>query len=118
MRRRMSSPWVATSRPSTLALPPVGASRPQSTRMSVDLPEPLGPSRPKTMPRWTVRSTPFRAWKSPNLRLTPCTSMTFCGSPTFFDLHEGRHARLGHVLAFLEDHVHLEDLIGALVGGL
>ena len=35
-----------TSSPSTLALPSVGASRPHKMRISVDLPEPFGPSKP------------------------------------------------------------------------
>ena len=40
--------------------PPSARSRPQRIRMSVDLPEPLGPSRPKISPR----RTPSETWSS------------------------------------------------------
>ncbi len=40
-------------------------------RIRVDLPEPDGPSTTITSRSFTVRSTPWRAWKSPNHFLTP-----------------------------------------------
>ncbi len=46
-----ASDCVAMSRPPTVALPEVGFSRPQSMRMVVDLPAPLGPRKPKISPR-------------------------------------------------------------------
>ena len=39
------------SSPATVAVPSVGSSSPHSMRIVVVLPEPLGPSRPKTSPR-------------------------------------------------------------------
>src|SRR3954454_13681080 len=42
-------------------------------RISVVLPAPFGPSRPKTMPSGTSRSTPARAVVEPNRLTTPPT---------------------------------------------
>src|SRR4249920_3630882 len=42
-------------------------------RMSVVLPAPFGPRRPKTMPSGTSRSTPARAVVDPNRLTTPRT---------------------------------------------
>ena len=53
MRRLIASGSRRTSKPSTVAVPAVGSSTPHSMRMIVDLPLPLGPSRPKIAPRWT-----------------------------------------------------------------
>ena len=54
-----------TSWPSTLTLPPLGASRPLMQPIVVDLPAPLGPSRPKTSPAWAEKETPSTATVSP-----------------------------------------------------
>ncbi len=43
-RRRSASRGISS--PSTVAVPEVGRNRPQSMRMVVDLPEPLGPRNP------------------------------------------------------------------------
>ena len=48
-------------RPSSAALPPVARTMPSSTLISVVLPAPLGPSRPKISPRPTVTETPCKA---------------------------------------------------------
>src|SRR5690349_5012263 len=61
-----SSDCVATSRLPTVALPLVGVSRPQSMRMVVDFPAPLGPRNPKISPRATSRFTRSTATNSPN----------------------------------------------------
>src|SRR5690625_4494009 len=66
--RRMSCP-------STRAVPASGTSRVASIRTIVVLPAPLGPSRPKTVPRSTVRSTPSTAVVSPNLLTRPSASI-------------------------------------------
>ena len=50
-----------TSKPATRAVPLVGSSRVHSMRMVVDLPAPLGPSRPNTSPRGTCKLTPATA---------------------------------------------------------
>src|SRR5436190_13378834 len=61
----MRSASRATSCPSTVAPPPDSGSKPQSARMSVVLPEPLGPSRPKTSPFFTCRLTRSTATNEP-----------------------------------------------------
>src|SRR5580704_2244538 len=67
MVRRISSGCVATSKPLTLALPEVGVSNPQSTRMVVDFPAPLGPRKPKISPLDTSRETWSTATKEPKV---------------------------------------------------
>ena len=57
------------SKPPTLALPEVGASSPQSMRISVVLPDPLGPSRPKISPRAMLRFSESTATRLPKLRV-------------------------------------------------
>jgi hypothetical protein len=52
-------------------LPEVGARRPVSILMVVDLPAPLGPRKPKNWPGATVRLTSWTAVKSPNRRVRP-----------------------------------------------
>ncbi len=59
------SAWVPMSRPATVPVPEVGDRRPQSMRMVVDLPAPLGPRNPKISPLATSRLMPSTATKSP-----------------------------------------------------
>src|SRR3954469_1656536 len=68
MRSLIRSAWVATSKPTTVALPPVGSRIPQSMRMVVDLPAPFGPSTPKISPRSTVSETSRTATRRPKVR--------------------------------------------------
>src|SRR5690606_32447558 len=70
MRRRSASASCGMRRPSTSILPSLGVSSPHSMRMVVDLPEPLGPRKPYTCARGTVRSTPStaRSWTKHLLR--------------------------------------------------
>jgi hypothetical protein len=49
--------------PSASMLPPSSGSRPPSTRSSVDLPQPLGPSSMCRLPRCTCRLTPRSTWR-------------------------------------------------------
>src|SRR4029079_14314923 len=70
-RERTSSGRSVTSRPSTQARPSVGAISAVSTRTVVVLPAPLGPSSPRTSPRFTSRSTPRLAHSSPKRRPRP-----------------------------------------------
>jgi hypothetical protein len=44
-----------------LGVPPLLTTRPARMLISVDLPAPLGPRRPKMVPRGTSRSTPKSA---------------------------------------------------------
>jgi hypothetical protein len=52
-------------------LPEVGASRPVSILMVVDLPAPFGPRKPKNWPGATLRLTFSTAIKSPKRRVSP-----------------------------------------------
>src|SRR5450759_3075338 len=54
------------SSPATVPEPAVGARIPQSMRMVVDLPAPLGPRNPKISPLLTSKDTRFTATKEPN----------------------------------------------------
>src|SRR5580692_5089978 len=56
-------------------LPEVGASRPVSILMVVDLPAPLGPRKPKNWPASTRRFTPCTAVNSPNRRVRSVVSI-------------------------------------------
>ena len=53
--------WRTTSKPATVARPASGLSSVARMRTVVVLPAPFGPSRPRTVPSSTVRSTPSRA---------------------------------------------------------
>ena len=66
---------VGTAWPPTSARPSSGASRPRITRMVVDLPAPLGPTKPVTVPGATVKVMPSRARVEPNRLRSPVTSM-------------------------------------------
>ena len=62
---RAASGSRATSKPATRALPALGTIAVVSMPTVVDLPAPLGPSRPKTSPAATVKSMPFTASTPP-----------------------------------------------------
>jgi hypothetical protein len=66
MERRTLSASATTSKPLITAVPEVGGRSVVSMRMSVDLPAPFGPRRPKISPSSTVKLSPFTAVKSPN----------------------------------------------------
>src|SRR5262245_58238407 len=75
MRALTPSGSRVTSMPPTVAVPDVGASRPQSIRIVVDLPAPLLPRKPKISPRPTSKLTLSTATNWPNRRVNPRTSM-------------------------------------------
>ena len=52
-------------RPTSVISPESGAVRPRQQRRVVVLPAPLGPSRAKTLPSGTARSTPWSTWMRP-----------------------------------------------------
>src|SRR5437867_1830457 len=52
--------------PAMVARPSDGSSSPHNIRMTVDLPEPLGPRKPKMLPLATENVTPSTAVKCPN----------------------------------------------------
>src|SRR6185295_11126028 len=68
MRRFTSIGCCAISRSRTLNVPLVGASRPVNIFIVVDLPAPLGPRKPKKLPRGMARFRLSTAAKSPNRR--------------------------------------------------
>src|SRR5664279_3978395 len=76
MRPRTWSASVKRSRPRARASPALGASTPQSMRMVVLLPAPLGPRKPKISPFSTSKVSSDTAVKSPNRRVRPRTSRT------------------------------------------
>src|SRR5262245_40633906 len=61
MLERTRSASRVTSWPSTEAVPRAKGTSPHRARISVVLPEPLGPSSPKTSPAGTARLTPSTA---------------------------------------------------------
>ena len=61
--------------PATIAVPLVGGTSVVSMRMSVLLPAPFGPSRPKISPLCTVKLTLSTASSAPKRLLMPSTSM-------------------------------------------
>src|SRR6266481_6101567 len=77
MECRTPSASVTTSCPLTLAVPEVGGVSVVIIRISVVLPAPLGPSKPKISPVGTVKLTSFTATKSPNCFLSLLTSIAF-----------------------------------------
>src|SRR5688572_28796090 len=130
MRRLTASLSRATSSPSTVPAPSLGASTPHSMRMSVDLPLPFGPSRPKIVPRGTRSETPSTAVRAPKRRvsaratraggsvgarasvLTPRTTLSFP------EPNVRRHARAQELLALLERHAHAHHDLRAFLGRL
>jgi hypothetical protein len=62
---RADSGCVATSKPASLAVPPVGRMVVVSIPTVVDFPAPFGPSSPNTSPAATSKSMPFTASTSP-----------------------------------------------------
>ncbi len=64
-RRRSCTPIAPMSRLSILTCPDQTAARPDSTSISVDLPAPFGPIRPRISPWGTAMSTLFTAKKPP-----------------------------------------------------
>ena len=80
IRRRTSLAWATTSKPATRAMPRSGRNNVVRARTAVVLPEPLGPSTPRTVPGSTSKSRPARAWVGPKDFSRPTASMA---SPAF-----------------------------------
>src|SRR5712671_5036526 len=101
MRSRTDSESVRTSRPSTRAEPPLSGKRPVSILMTVVLPLPLGPRKPKISPFSTRKLTSLTAAKLPKRRTRFCAEMAACGMDSGwvaialafrFQFHVGGHA--------------------------
>ena len=56
----------ATSRPSTRTDPASGRSTPRIDFITVDLPDPFGPIRPRISPAWIEKLTSLTAVRPPN----------------------------------------------------
>ena len=63
---RANNPFSETSCPHNRTVPEVGERKPVIIRMVVDLPAPLGPRKPRTSPRCTLKETESTAWIKPN----------------------------------------------------
>ena len=79
--RRTPSACLTMSKPLMIAVPEVGGSSVTIIRMSVDLPAPFGPSRPKISPSSTAKLMPFTAVKSPNFLTMFRTSIAAISAP-------------------------------------
>src|SRR6266540_4112980 len=75
MRGLISSVCFATSNPAIRPVPSLGWSRPQSMRITVDLPEPFGPRKPKIEPFATLKLTESTALKWPKRLVSPMHSI-------------------------------------------
>src|ERR1043166_21956 len=75
IRSRTRSESVRTFSPSTVASPPLSGSKPVSILITVVLPLPLGPRKPKISPLATSKLTPFTAVNFPKLRTSPRAEM-------------------------------------------
>src|SRR6202022_11922 len=102
MRSRTDSASARTSSPSTQADPSLRGSSPVSILMTVVLPLPLGPRKPKISPFSTRKLTPSTATKSPKRRTRflaaieasagRCPLSTGINLIHSFQLHVSRHA--------------------------
>src|SRR5487761_2008810 len=106
MWRLISSGWVATSNPATVALPEVGAIRPHKIRMVVDFPAPFGPRKPKISPCRTSIETRSTATKSPKvfvkLSMRTATRSGCTRGPLFADQRDEHVFERGRNLLVLE----------------
>src|SRR5262245_58650566 len=133
MRSRTRSESVRTLSPSTVASPPLSGSRPVSILMTVVLPLPLGPKKPKISPLATWKLTPFTAVNLPKLRTSPCAAMagSVAGAPPFgfwlarvtgsastFEFHIGGHAGQDVPSRIVDADFHAEDLVHAFFARL
>src|SRR5690606_38307176 len=120
MRRRSSSACSGTRRPSTSIWPSLGVSSPHSMRMVVDLPEPLGPRKPYTCARGTVRSTPStaRSWPKHLLRPRPPMAMASVAAACIAEIHPPPQPcrQLAGALAFQLDLGQVAQADGVLAG--
>src|SRR5947207_137523 len=81
MRKRTSSGSALTSMPSTQALPSVMGRIPVSILITVVLPLPFGPRKPKTSPFSTLKLMWSTAVKSPKRRVSPSVLMALIVRP-------------------------------------
>src|ERR1700683_2473818 len=106
--RRTLSACRAMSKPLTVAVPEVGAMSVVSIRMSVDLPAPFGPSKPKTSPSSTSKVTPLTAVNSPKRLTRLRTSIACMELPPDRQEHVGGHAHRQSPVMVVRPQAHLE----------
>src|SRR5688500_11065787 len=134
--------------PAIRAPPSVGSRMPQSMRITVDLPEPFGPRKPKIDPRATEKLTSSTAVKLPNRLVSPSHSiiapdmgerriwkpgnqkgesesgfLNFLASwlPDSFHVGEknvSRHAGAELIVFVIQPDLHAEDLFNAVLDRL
>src|SRR5882757_9009963 len=92
--------FAMASRPRIWMLPEVGASRPVSILMVVDLPAPLGPRKPKNCPGATHRSIPLTATSSPKRRVRPWIEMVGARSIKLLNLAHPPDLQNGYCFSF------------------
>src|SRR5438046_2224396 len=127
MLSRTDSESVRTSRPSTLASPPLSGKRPVSILMTVVFPLPLGPRKPKISPFWTRKLTSLTAVKLPKRR-TRCSAeiasaTLIWGAPATisiprFQFHVGSHACKNMAGGIIDAAFYANDLVDALFASL
>src|SRR5229473_8525229 len=127
MRSRTASESVATSRPSTRAVPLLSGKRPVSILMTVVFPLPLGPRKPKISPFSTRKLTSLTAVKLPKRRTRCSAEMAACGrdcwwvaiaSALGFQFHIGGHASEDTTGGIIDANFYAYDLVDALFAGL
>src|ERR1043165_5345232 len=89
-----SSLSLVTSCPAIRALPPLGARMSHNIRMTVDLPEPYGPRKPKIEPLPTEKLTSSTAVKRPILLVRFLTSIM--GSAGMYGKFEAAREIISH----------------------
>src|SRR5262250_2224870 len=129
MRSRTRSASLRMSRPSTVAWPPLSGSKPVSILITVVLPLPLGPRKPKISPLATWKLTPLTAVNFPKLRTRPSARMAgslplvgfggagVTGLPSVSELDVGGHARQHPVRGVVDADLHADHLVHALLAG-
>src|SRR5712692_5787382 len=118
MRSRTRSASLHTSRSSTQAAPSLSGSSPVSILMTVVLPLPFGPRKPKTSPGSTRRLTPLTAVKSPKRRVRFSARMAGISALPVLQFHVGGHAGADPARGVLDAHLDAEDLMDALLACL
>src|SRR5215472_2017591 len=100
----------ATSKPATRPWPDVGRISVVSIRLSVVLPAPLGPSRPKSSPRRTSKLTRSTAVNSPK-RLVSSRAWIAADDDSIVEREGdlGRHARLHLSGSLQQAHLDVES---------
>src|SRR5882724_6823079 len=127
MCSRTDSESVRTSRPSTCASPPLSGKRPVSILMTVVLPLPLGPRKPKISPFSTRKLTSLTAVKWPKRRTRFFAEMATCGldsgwvaiaSAFCFQFHIRGHAREHAAGGIIDADFYANNLVDALFTSL